>query len=105
MPSHWQNCGNKSYTRKDNSIQNGILSWGWLWWFRKHDPYLSLHVAQGHKVGRAKGLCPNKVAMTYDNLHYVYGLQNYDVSKIWNYDEFGVQVGCNGDALVLVKIG
>ncbi len=43
--------------------------------------------------------------MTYDNLHYVYGLQNYDVSKIWNYDEFGIQVGCNGDALVLVKIG
>ncbi len=41
----------------------------------------------------------------HDNLYYAYGLHNYNVSKIWNYDEFGVQVGCNGDAFVFVKIG
>lgn len=37
-------------------FENRILGWGWLRWFRRHNPNLFLRVAQGFKVGYAKGL-------------------------------------------------
>jgi len=39
-------------------FENMILGRGWLRWFRRCNPNLFLRVAQGFKVGYAKGLCP-----------------------------------------------
>jgi hypothetical protein len=60
---------------------------------------------QGLKVKRTKGLCPTNVKMFYTNLVKAYNLHKYQPNKIWNYDKSSVQVGWNGGALVLVKIG
>ncbi len=64
---------------------------------------LSFCVVQGLKIGHTKGFCLNNVATFYDNLQRAYDLHNYDVSKIWNCDEFSAQVDRNGGALVLTK--
>jgi hypothetical protein len=60
---------------------------------------------QGLKVKCAKGLCPTNVKMFYANLIKAYNLHKYQSNQIWNYDKSSVQIGQNGGALVLAKIG
>jgi hypothetical protein len=76
-----------------------------LQWFKKRNLNLSLSVAQGLKVSRAKGLCPNNVVTFYKNKQQAYDLHNYTTSRIWNCDESGACASCNGGLLVLAKVG
>ncbi len=86
-------------------FKNRILGWGWLQWFRKHNPNLSLHVVQGLEVGHAKGLCLSNVVIFYDNLQQAYDLHNYTTSKTWNCDESSAHASHNGGTFVLTKVG
>jgi hypothetical protein len=91
--------------KRSTPFKNKIPSWGWLQWLKECNLNLSLNVAKGLKVGCAKGLCPNNVAIFYNNLQQVYDLHNYIINKIWNCDESSAHVSCNGGLLVLAKVG
>jgi hypothetical protein len=82
----------------------GIPGHGWLRWFRRRHPELSLRMSQGLDASRAKGLCPEHVSSFYDNLATMLQ-QGYKPSYIWNCDESGAQAGRNGGARVLAKKG
>ncbi len=66
---------------------------------------LSLRVAQGLEVTRARGLSNENVTSFYDNLEKFYKLHNYDSSHIWKCDELGVQARRGGQGKVLAKKG
>jgi hypothetical protein len=83
----------------------GIPSHGWLCWFRKHHPELSLRLAQGLDAKREHSLCPNNVKMFYSNLQSLYDKYEYSPSKIWNCNESGIQVNQNGRTYVLARQG
>jgi hypothetical protein len=53
---------------KPTLVKNGILGWGWLKWFRRHNLYLSLKGAQGLEVGCVKGIFPKNVKLFYMNV-------------------------------------
>jgi len=69
-------------------FREGIPGQGWLRWFRKRHPEITLRMAQGLDVGRAKGLCPINVATFYENLQIMLE-RGYEPSHIWNCDESG----------------
>jgi hypothetical protein len=91
---------------RHNPFRNGIPGVGWLRWFRRRHPNLSLRSTQGLEVNRARNLCPENVASLYHNLQTLYARHNYSADHIWNYDESGAQVGKNGGGtLVFAKRG
>lgn len=85
-------------------FKEGILGHKWLRWFQKRHPKITLRMAQGLDVGRAKGLCPINVATFYENLQIMLE-RGYEPSHIWNCDESGAQAGRNGGGRVLAKTG
>ena len=78
---------------------------GWLRWFRKHHPELSLCLAQGLDAKRAHSLCPDNVKTFCSNLQSVYNKYEYSPSKIWNCNESGIHVSQNGRIYVLARQG
>jgi hypothetical protein len=83
-------------------FRDGIPGQGWLRWFRHRHPEISLQVAQGLEVGKAKGLCPDNIASFYVNLEAMLE-KGYGPESIWNCDESGAQAGRNGGGRVLAK--
>ena len=59
-------------------------------------PELSLRIAQGLEVNRARNLCPQNVASLFGNLNFLYVTHSYHANHIWNYDEARAQVDRNG---------
>jgi hypothetical protein len=70
-------------------IKNGIPGGGWMRWWKKKHPELSLRSAQALEVARATSLCEENVKSFYDNLEHLYNLHNYLPERIWNCDESG----------------
>jgi hypothetical protein len=89
---------------RDTPFKDGIPRHGWLRWFRKRHPELSLHVSQGLDARRTQGLSPENVSTFCENLEIMLQL-GYEPQYIWNCDEFGAQVGRNGGGRVLAKKG
>jgi hypothetical protein len=83
---------------------DGIPGSGWLRWFRKRHPKISLHISQGLDTGRAQGLCPEHVATFYDNLQTMFA-KDYGAYYIWNCEESEAQAGRNVGGRVLAKMG
>ena len=81
---------------RDIPFINGIPGPGWLHWFKRKHPELSMRMAQGLDAKRAQGLCAKNVKSFYDNLAYLYAIYKYSPSCIWKCDESGVQAGRNG---------
>lgn len=79
-----------------NPFTNGILGAGWLRWFRRRHPTLTLRSTQGLEVNRARNFCPENVATFYHNLQTLYVQHAYAPDHIWNCDESGAQAGRNG---------
>ena len=46
----------------------GVPGQGWVKWFRRRHPELSLRRGQGLEVARARNLCPASIASFYRNL-------------------------------------
>jgi hypothetical protein len=90
---------------RDMPFTNGIPGPGWLRWFRRRHPELSLRLAQGLDSKRARSLSAVNVNSFYENLSCLYDAHNYSPFHIWNCDETGVQAGHNGGAYVLAKTG
>jgi hypothetical protein len=90
---------------KDTPFTDGILGLGWLRWFKRRHPELSVRMAQGLDAKRAQGLCTENVKSFYDNLAYLYATYKCSPSCIWNCDESGMQAGRNGGAYVLAITG
>jgi hypothetical protein len=89
---------------RETPFKDGIPGAGWLRWFRKRHPEISLRMSQGLDAGRARGLCPSHVATFYDNMELML-TRGYEASHIWNCDESGAQAGRNGGGRVLAKTG
>jgi hypothetical protein len=53
---------------RDTPFIDGILGHGWLHWFKKCHPELSLHMSQGLDAGRARGLSPENVSTFYEKV-------------------------------------
>jgi hypothetical protein len=91
---------------RSNPFTHGIPGQGWLQWFRRRHPQLTLRASQGLEVNRAKNLCPQNVASLYGNLENLYAQHCYPPDHIWNCDESGAQAGRNGGGtLVFAKKG
>jgi hypothetical protein len=67
--------GNKGYTREGNSIHKWNSKLRLIIVFKKKNPNLSLHVAQGLEVGHINRLCPNNITFC-ENLQHAYGMHN-----------------------------
>jgi hypothetical protein len=67
-------------------FKEGIPGAGWLRWFQKRHPKISLRTSQSLDVRRAKALCPEHVASFYENLEVMLA-QCYEPTQIWNCDE------------------
>jgi hypothetical protein len=89
---------------RQTPFKEGNPGAGWLRWFRKRHPEISLRTSQGLDSGRAKGLCPDHVSTFYENLEGLLA-KDYEARHIWNCDESGAQAGRNGGGRVLAKTG
>ena len=89
----------------ETPFTNGIPHPCWLRLFRGRHLEVSLRLAQGLDVKRARGLCPENVKTFYENLSCLYDTRNYLPSCIWNCEESGVHDGRNGGVYVLAKVG
>jgi hypothetical protein len=91
---------------RSNPFTHGIPGQGWLRWFRRRHPELTLKSSQGLEVNKAKNLCPENVASLFGNLQILYTQHSYAPDHIWNCDEIGAQAGRNGGGtLVFAKKG
>ena len=86
-------------------FRNGIPGNGWMRWWKRRHPELTLRVSQALEGARAKGLCEDNVRSFYENLQQLYDLHKYTPDKIWNCDETGAQAGRNGGAIVIARRG
>ena len=86
-------------------FRNGILSKGWMKWWRWRLPELTIRVAQALDSVWAKGPTTENVGTFYDNLEVLYNRHSYSPDRIWNYDKTGVQAGRNGGAHVIAWRG
>ena len=77
-------------------FRDGIPRNGWIKWFNRRHPNLTLRHSEGLEFSRAKGLCPENVRSFYSNLEHLYSKENYPAERIWNSDETGAQAGRNG---------
>jgi hypothetical protein len=62
-------------------FKDGVPGAGWLHWFQKHHPEVSLRMSKGLDLGRARGLCPFHVATSYDDLELMLG-RGYELDYI-----------------------
>ena len=72
---------------------DGIPGGGWMRWFKRRHPELTIRSAQALETARAKSVCPENVASLYNNLEQLYGMHKYPTHRIWNCDESGAQAG------------
>jgi hypothetical protein len=90
---------------RETLFKDGVPGNGWVRWFRKRHPEISLRSAQTLEMAQARSLCPENVASFYHNLQEAYTEHRYDAFHIWNADESGAQVGRSGGGRVLAKTG
>jgi hypothetical protein len=90
---------------RETPFKDGVPGNGWVRWFRKRHPEVSLRSAQTLEMARARSLCPENVASFYNNLQEAYTEHEYDPSHIWNADESGAQARRSGGGRVLAKTG
>ena len=69
-------------------FRDGIPGNGWIKWFKKRHPNLTLRLSEGLEFLRAQGLCPENVRSFYSNLEHLYNKENYPVERIWNSDDW-----------------
>ena len=86
-------------------FRNGIPGQGWMRWWKRRHPELTLRVAQALETARARGLCAANIKSFYDNLESLCTLHNYSPDQIWNCDESGAQAGRNGGGVVIARRG
>ena len=86
-------------------FRDGIPRNGWIKWFKKRHPNLTLRLSEGLEFSRAKGLCPENVRSFYSNLEQLYNKENYPVERIWNFDKTDAQAGRNGGGRVWARKG
>jgi hypothetical protein len=86
-------------------FRDGIPGKGWMKWFCRRHPDLTLRKPQGLESARARGLCLEAVQSFYKNLGELYEKHNYESSHVWNCDETRVQAGCQARTHVLAKKG
>ena len=86
-------------------FRDGIPGNGWIKWFRKRHPNLTLRNSEGLEFSRTRGLCPENERSFYNNLKQLYSKENYPPERIWNSDETGAQVGRNGGGRVWAQKG
>ena len=84
-------------------FRNGIPGNGWMRWWKRRHPNLTLRVSQALESSRARGLCAENVRSLYENLQHLYSLHQYSPDRIWNCDESGAQAGKNGGAIVIAR--
>jgi hypothetical protein len=89
----------------ETPFKDGVPGNGWIRWFHKRHPEVSLRSAQTLEMARARSLCPENVASFYHNLQEAYTEHEYDPSYIWNADESGAQAGRSRGGQVLAKTG
>jgi hypothetical protein len=65
---------------RDTPFTNGVPSTGWLHWFRRRHPELSVRLAQGLDAKHARGLCAENVSGFYENLSFLYAKYEYSPS-------------------------
>ena len=90
---------------RETPFTGGIPGRGWLRWWRRRHPELTLRVAQGLETSRARGLSEENVRSFYENLKHLYDSNAYSPDRVWNCDETRAQAGRNGGALVLARRG
>lgn len=86
-------------------FRNGIPDNGWMRWWKRRHPDLTLRVSQALESARAKGLCEENVRSFYENLQHLYSMHEYAPDRIWNCDESGAHAGMNGGAIVIARRG
>lgn len=64
------------------SFQNGIPSNGWMRWWKRRYPALTLRVSQALESAQAKGLCEENVTNLYENLQHLYSMHEYAPDRI-----------------------
>ena len=86
-------------------FRDGIPRNGWIKWFKKRHPNLTLRLSEGLEFSWARGLCPKNVRSFYSNLEHLYNKENYPAERIWNSDETSAQAGRNGGGRVWARKG
>jgi hypothetical protein len=66
---------------RETPFTNGVPGIGWLRWFRKRYPELSVRLAQGLDVS---SLCAVNVSSFYEDLSSLYTKYQYSPLQIWN---------------------
>lgn len=86
-------------------FRDGIPGNGWMRWWKKRHPDLTLRVSQALESARAKGLCEENVMSFYSNLQHLYDMHQYSAERIWNCDESRAQAGRTCGAIVIARKG
>ena len=86
-------------------FKNGIPRAGWLRWWQRRHPKLTLRASHTLNTIRARGLCEENVKSFYDNLQEMYTLYDYPPERTWNCDELETHASKNGGGLVIACIG
>jgi hypothetical protein len=84
-------------------FKDGIPGPGWLRWWKRRHPQLTLRVPQGLETAHARALSRENVDSFYENLQTLYSSHNYPPERIWNCDETGAQAGREGRGMVIAK--
>ena len=86
-------------------FHDGIPGNGWIKWFKKRHPNLTLRLSEGLEFSRARGLCLENVRSFYSNIQQLYNKENYPAERIWNSDETGAEACRNGGGRVWARKG
>lgn len=74
-------------------FKNGIPGAGWMRWWKRRHPELTIRASQALESARAQSLCSENVNSFYDNLQQLYDTHAYPPERVWNCDESGAQAG------------
>jgi hypothetical protein len=62
---------------RETPFTNGVPGTGWVRWFKRRHPELSVRLAQGLNAKRARSLCAINVSSFYENLSSLYATYQY----------------------------
>lgn len=93
------------FQTRPNPLKNVLPGRSWWAGFCKCHPYLTIRTVEGLDRNKEVMLRSSIMVYFYKNLTTLCDANHYEPTRIWNYDEMGVQASKNCGMRVIAKVG